>query len=247
MTLAQVLARGDQEAAGAGRGVADHVLGCRGHHLDHEPDDVAGGAELAVLTGGGDLAEHVLVEVALGVAIVHRDRVQHLDHLDEQAGVAEAEAGIAHVPAVGGALRPQATQEGEDVLVDHLHHLPGLEVPEAGPAHVVIETALVVPPLREDPPLHGDAQRLGLVLLQGLEVVQALDEEEIGDLLDHREGVRDPAGPEGVPDAVDLVADFTCEHLVGFCSVGLGVGPGDWGRLAAGWATLWGRSPSYGS
>ena len=33
-------------------------------------DDVPRGAELAVLSGAGDLAQHVLVDVALGVAVV---------------------------------------------------------------------------------------------------------------------------------------------------------------------------------
>ena len=72
VVLAQVLAGGHEEAAGAARRIADHVLRRRRGHLDHQPDDVARRAELAVLPGGGDLAEHVLVEVALGVAVLHR-------------------------------------------------------------------------------------------------------------------------------------------------------------------------------
>ena len=53
--------------------------------LDHQLDDVARRAELAVLPGGGDLAEHVLVDVALGVAVLHLQAVDHVDDLGRAA------------------------------------------------------------------------------------------------------------------------------------------------------------------
>ena len=62
-------------------------VGVGRHHLDHQLDDVAGRAELAVLAGGGDLDEHVLVDVALGVAVLHRDLVEPVDGLLQSAGV----------------------------------------------------------------------------------------------------------------------------------------------------------------
>jgi hypothetical protein len=46
-----------------------------------------------------------------------------------------------------------------------------------------------------------------------VQVVEAADEEQVGDLLDHLQRVRDAAGPEGVPDAVDLVLDVAGDHL----------------------------------
>ena len=57
-----------EEAAGAAGGVADDVGGLRLDEIDHQADDVARGAELAVDAGRGELAEQVFVEVALGVA-----------------------------------------------------------------------------------------------------------------------------------------------------------------------------------
>jgi len=48
-------------------------------HVHHQLDDVARGAELPVLPGGVDLAEHVLVEIALGVAVGHVDAVELVD------------------------------------------------------------------------------------------------------------------------------------------------------------------------
>ena len=44
----------------------------------------------------------------------------------------------------------------------------------------------------------------GLVLLERVQVVEPAQEQQVGDLLDDFERVGDAAGPEGVPDAVDL-------------------------------------------
>ena len=62
-----------QEAGRPAGRVADLVVRTRRRHLDHEPDDVPRRAELAVLPSRGDLAEHVLVDVALGVLLAERD------------------------------------------------------------------------------------------------------------------------------------------------------------------------------
>ena len=85
MVLAQILARGDKKAGRAARRIAEHVARLRRDHLDHQPDDVPRRAELAVLTGGRDLGEHVLVQVALGVALLHRHLVDHVDDLRQQS------------------------------------------------------------------------------------------------------------------------------------------------------------------
>ena len=84
MVVTHVLARCDKEPAGAARGIADDVGGGGCHHLHHQLDDVARGAELPVLSGRGDLREHVLVDVALGVAVDHGDLVEPVDRLPQQ-------------------------------------------------------------------------------------------------------------------------------------------------------------------
>jgi hypothetical protein len=48
--------------------------------LDHHLDDVPRRAELAVNAGLGDLRQQVLVQVALGVARLHRDAADHRHH-----------------------------------------------------------------------------------------------------------------------------------------------------------------------
>jgi hypothetical protein len=116
--LAQILPGNHQEAAGAAGRVADDVFGGRRHQLDHQPDDVPRGAELAVLPGAGNLAQHVLVEVALGVPVLHGHVVEHIHHFRQQGRRRDGEAGILHVVRVGGAVATHGTQKGEYVFAD---------------------------------------------------------------------------------------------------------------------------------
>ena len=80
VVIGQILGGGDQEARSATGRVTNGVHRRGGHHIDHQLNDVAGGAELAVLAGGGDLAQHVFVKVALGVAVGHVDAVELIDY-----------------------------------------------------------------------------------------------------------------------------------------------------------------------
>ena len=91
-------------------------------------------------------------------------------------------------------------------------HLRAGEMLEARPAQVLVGLAALVLALGEDAPLDRLAERGGLALLQLLHLVEALDEDQVGDLLDHLQRIGQPARPEVVPDAVDLVAQFTRQH-----------------------------------
>ena len=55
----------------------------------------------------------------------------------------------------------------------------------------------------------------GFVFLQRVEIVEPLQEKQVGDLLDDYERVGDTAGPEGIPESVDFTADFAGEHESG--------------------------------
>ena len=104
VALDEMLGGRDEEAGGAAGRVADDVLRGGGGHVHHQPDDVARRAELPVLPGGGDLAEHVLVEVALGVAVGHVDVVELVDDVGQHAGRGHHEEGVLHVMGVGRSL-----------------------------------------------------------------------------------------------------------------------------------------------
>ena len=87
------------------------------------------------------------------------------------------------------------------MFVDDREHLGRREVLEARPAQVVVAASSVVLALGKDAALDRLAEAGGLVLFERVQVVEPLDEEQIGDLLDHLERVGDAARPEGVPDA----------------------------------------------
>ena len=148
-----------------------------------------GRTELAVLPRGGDLAQHVLVEVALGVAVLHRHVVDGVHHLSQQPGGGDGEARVLHVVGVGGAVAAQGAQEGEDVLAHHREHLGRGQVLEASPAQILVRAALGVCALGENAVLYGALEAVGLALLQGVQLVEAADEKQIGELLNHLERV----------------------------------------------------------
>ena len=105
----------------------------------------------------------------------------------------------------------QAAQEGEDLVAEHVEHFGGGHVLEAGPAHGVVRAALCIGARGDE--VHGlgfEAQ--GFVVFAGLVAVEGAQKEQVGDLLDDFDGVGDAAGPEGVPDLIDFVAQVTGEH-----------------------------------
>src|SRR5208337_720737 len=118
MMVAEIFAGRDQEAAGARRWIADDVRWRGLGQLDHQRDDVARGAKLTILAGSGDLAEHVFVDIALGVAIVHPDLVELLDGLGEQRRRRDAKTCILHMLAESRALATERAQKREDMFID---------------------------------------------------------------------------------------------------------------------------------
>ncbi len=210
VVLDEMLGGGDEEAGRAASRIADDVVRRGRGHVHHQPDDVARGAELPVLPRGGDLAEHVLVEIALGVAVGHVDVVELVDHVGEHARRGHHEEGVLHVMGVGRSLvrvsrLAQRLDEGEHPVPHRLEHPLGRELLESRPAQSG---------------LAGGEQRLldraagagGLMLRACVQLVQTLDEEQVGELLDDRERVRDAAGPHGVPDSVDLGLQLAGDH-----------------------------------
>ncbi len=58
-----------------------------------------------------------------------------------------------------------------------------------------------------------------------MQVVEALEEQQVRELFHHFEGVRDAARPEGVPDSVDLRSEFAGQHGRRLPSSARGGGP----------------------
>lgn len=83
MVVPHIFARRDQKAACSTSRIADHVGGCGSGKFNHQLNDVPGRTELAVLSRRGDLAQHVFVQVAFGVPLFHRHRVDHVHDLGQ--------------------------------------------------------------------------------------------------------------------------------------------------------------------
>src|SRR6185369_9582916 len=72
VTLSQVFTRGDKKAGRTTRWIANDVARLWRDHFNHQTNDVTRRAELPVLSGSRDLAEHVLVKITFGISILHR-------------------------------------------------------------------------------------------------------------------------------------------------------------------------------
>ena len=216
MALAQILTRRHEKAASAAGRVADaRRPGFGRDQLDHQPNDMARRAKLAVLTGAGDLGEHVLVQVALGVALLHRHLVDHIDDLRQQAGVWNREARVFHVMRVGRLVAAQSPQKRKHMLANHRVHVSRREMLEARPTIVRVGTRrprMVVIAFRKQAALDGRLQPSSFQLFERLQLIQPLDEKQIGDLLDHFQRIGNPAGPKRIPDLIDLATNLGGKH-----------------------------------
>ncbi len=72
---------------------------------------------------------------------------------------------------------------------------------------------MVIIAFGKQPPLDGLLQPSGFQFFEGLQLVKPLDEKQISNLLDNLQRIGNPAGPERIPDLIDLAADFVGEHL----------------------------------
>jgi hypothetical protein len=136
---------------------------------------------------------------------VHGHVVEHVDDLGEQRRGGDREARVLHVVGVGRLIAAELAEEGKDLLADDLEHDGGVVVLEPAPAEMVLAG-------QEGGVLEGLLEAARAVLLEGLELVESPDEQEVGDLLDDLDGVADAPGPEGVPDAVDLALEVSGDH-----------------------------------
>ena len=99
-------------------------------HIDHQPDDVPGRAELAVDARRGEFAEQVLVEVALGVALGERQPSIMLTADTSRLGfwiISWASfmysANVFFVASVPFPLPPRPREVGKELVPHDLQHI----------------------------------------------------------------------------------------------------------------------------
>ena len=179
---------------------ADEIVQLGLHQLHHHFDDVARRAELAVCAALGDLAEQVFIDVAHDVLVVEVQAVQGVHDAHQHAGGGHEEKRVLHIASEGGVLPgvQLVFDEGEDAVGHVLEHGLRLEMAEFAPAAILMRAV-------EDGVDDLHVKGRGVGFLAKLVVVENLDEHEIGDLLDNREGIGHTARPEDVPDAVNFV------------------------------------------
>ena len=178
-----------------------------------------GRAELAVHPGGGDFGQKELIHVSPHVAVPELghlgvDLVQGGDNLVQHQRCGDFEDGVVHVLGVGAALVPvEVLDEGEHLLLHHGVHLPGGEVVEYRPLELIArDSPLPNLDLLPEHTFVGQAQHGALLGAQIVCLIQIVDEHQVGHLLHHVQRVGNAARPEDLPEGVDLVFQFACNH-----------------------------------
>ena len=195
--------RGDEKADGAARGIADALARLRIHERDDEADDVAGAAELAIRAGGGELAEEILIHVALEVVAVVRGQIHRVNALDdgaERGAVVDFQRGAAKEEPAGVGEAGEFMQ-ALDGVADGVEKIVAGERDEVAP--------------REARPFAGEDARVffveageDFVLLR-----EQAEEEQIRTLLDGIHRVVHAARVEDVHELVHLLAQAGGEEI----------------------------------
>ena len=176
MPLPQILAHRHQEAAGSAGWIAHNVSRFRLDHLHHQSDDVARRAKLPVLPRRRNLAQHVLVQIALGVPLFHGHLVNLIDDLCQQPRCWDRKARIFHVVGVGRPIPAQGSQPGKNMLADQRVHLSRFGVLELRPAILLISRSEFVLALGKHRPVYRLTGTACLKLFRRVQLVQALQE-----------------------------------------------------------------------
>ena len=108
--------------------------------------------------------------------------------------------------AVGAVRLPERFHEVEDPVAHGVEHVLRGEVLKARPAQAALLGG-------KDRLLDGFAETVSLALLEGVQLVESLDEEQVSELLDDSEGVGDATGPHSVPDLIHFGFQFASNHI----------------------------------
>ena len=99
------------------------------------------------------------------------------------------------------------------MLIHDLEHFLRFKILEPRPAQIIVGAPLRVIAFWKDAAFEFlEPQARGLVFLQRVQIVEALQKEQVGDLLDDFEGVGNAAGPEGIPEGINLIANVSGDH-----------------------------------
>ena len=209
----QVLLGAEQKTAGASGWVNDALTKIGVEQFDHEADQVARRAELAVFAGGGHLAQQVLKGVAhdvLGgraVAGHGKQLVDLVDGVTEHLALVgvELKVGVGHAVVQAGQLGG-FIGSGFEVLVQ-------LAQPREHGLDQVPWVGFFLPDVAPFAGLGAGVNgRQAACLALQVNGVQSLEKQQVGDLLHGHQGVGQASCPEAVPEFVNLFLDVGGEH-----------------------------------
>ena len=242
VVCADVFGGGNEKSRRAAGRVADDVVGRGAQKRDHHVADVLGRAELPVAARGGELAEHVFIQIALHVEagnVVFIQFFQTGDHLFQHLRRGHEKHGVLHEMSKGRLCSVVVTvgqvNEGACFLVEvrqfaALHFLDGRKnalrndveyvlgvfVLEFAPAHGLAEGRL-----REDFfDLH--AERFIILVFQLFDIQRA-DEHEVCQLFNDGERIGQTRGKDVEPDFIDFIFYGTRNHGLLLSTVGVGL------------------------
>lgn len=107
---------------------------------------------------------------------------------------------------LGETAAAEGAEEGEDLGDDDIAALGAVgDLHQVAPAQVLV---LLVEDIRRA----GINAEGALEVIACLALVELAHEQQVGELFNHRDGIRDAAGPESVPDLVHLGFKCACDH-----------------------------------
>src|SRR5690606_31991033 len=157
---------------------------------------------------GSELAEQVLVEIALGVAAVERKILHGIDRLHQQRRLLDHQLGVFHERGELTSIARRALGQSAEVWENLVPHMREHQLrPIVAPA---LPTAILL--VSEKASRKGTAAEACTLLVAPLVHVEQTAVHEEGDLLDDGERIGNAAGPEVGPEGVDTTLEFACDH-----------------------------------
>ena len=216
----QVFFRCHQETGSTASRVADGKVGLGLHQLHHHFDDMARGTELAVETGLGNLGQKVFVHIAADIAVLHLfhlviNLIQTVHHFAQQQRGGQLEDGIAHVLGIGTVLTAvQILDERKYPLLHDRVHSACVKVMEHRPLQLsAIDLPLADFHFIRKNALEGQTQHGTLFGAEIVGGIQIMDKHQIRNLLDDIQWIHQSACGENVPQAVNSIFQFACNHI----------------------------------
>ena len=106
--------------------VTNRISRCRGHHINHQVNNMAGRAKLPIRPRGSNLRKHILINIAIRIPIIHRNSRKRINHLRQQRRGRNRKTSLTHMLGVARRLTtkagPQPLNKREHPVCHRLIH-----------------------------------------------------------------------------------------------------------------------------